>query len=133
MGSELLERLAQSLKSLGTFMLVPWGLISSARKCWPNPSSTRLGKTLVGRLVIGLEEVLAERIVGEAVPHQDPLQLGMAGEPDAHHVVDFALLEIGPAVDVVERRDLALAPRPRPSARAARSACPGWSCCRAGS
>ena len=49
--------------------------------------------------VIRFEEVFAERVVGVAFPHQDAGQLGMPGEPDAHHVVDFALLEVGPAPD----------------------------------
>ena len=73
------------------------------------PSSTRLSKTLVGPFVIGFEEVLAERVVGVAVPHQDALQLGVPGEPDAHHVVDLALLEVGPLPDRDDRGDLALA------------------------
>ena len=59
-------------------------------------------------LVVRLEEVLAEREVRVAFPHEDALQLGVAGEPDAHHVVDFAFLEIGPAPDVIERGNLAL-------------------------
>ena len=34
---------------------------------------------------------------------------GCPGEADPHHVVDFALLEVGPAIHVIERRDFALA------------------------
>src|SRR5208337_1603996 len=70
-----------------------------------NPARKDLG----GRLVVRLEEVLAEWIVGIAFPHENPLQLGVAGEANAHHVEDLSLLEIGAAINVVERRDFALA------------------------
>ena len=65
-----------------------------------NPAGEDLGRALV----IRLEEILAHRVVSVAVPHEDALQLGMPGEMHAHHVVDFALLEVGTAPDLVERR-----------------------------
>ena len=39
-------------------------------------------------------EILPQRKIRIAFPHQNPAQIGMAAKPDAHHVVDFALVPI---------------------------------------
>src|SRR3990172_7626259 len=48
------------------------------------------------------DEVLAERMAQEPFPHQEALEVGMAGEDDAEEVVDFALLQVG---SLPERRE----------------------------
>ena len=132
MGSELLERLAQSVKSLGHFQIGAVGIDLLGAEMLAEPLVNPAGKDLGGRLVVRLEEVLAERIVGIAFPHENPLQLGVAGEANAHHVEDFALLEIGPAINLVERRNFALPfGLGRPHTELDQAARPEW-CCQAG-
>src|SRR6185437_13508341 len=41
-----------------------------------------------------LQEVLAQRIAGEALPEKDTAQIRVAGEADAEQVVDLALLQL---------------------------------------
>src|SRR5262249_13862760 len=67
-----------------------------------NPAREYLGRPFV----IRLEIILAERIIGKAVPHQNARQVGVAGEANAHHVVDFALLEISALISLVKRGNL---------------------------
>jgi hypothetical protein len=50
-------------------------------------------------------KIFLEREVGIAVPHEDAAQVGMAGEVDAHHVIDFALMPVGALVDGDDRVD----------------------------
>src|SRR6266446_4888699 len=42
----------------------------------------------------GQREILAQWKIGIAVPHQDPAQIGMTTEADAHHIVDLAFMPI---------------------------------------
>src|SRR5690606_16703132 len=46
-------------------------------------------------------EALAQRVTGESVPQEDPAQVRVALELDAHQVVDLALLEQGTLVNRV--------------------------------
>ena len=48
-------------------------------------------------------EILAQRVIGIAVPHEDAAQIGMLVELDAHHVEDFALVPIGALINRYER------------------------------
>ena len=48
-------------------------------------------------VIVRRDVVLAHRMVGELVPHQDPAQVGMPGEDDAEKIKDLALLELGAA------------------------------------
>ena len=101
------ERLAQSLKSLGTFKFVPNGLDFLGAEMLAVALVDPAGKDLGRSFVVRLEKILAEREISEALPHQDALQLGVAREAHAHHVIDLALLEIGPTIHMIERGNLA--------------------------
>src|SRR5262249_58953543 len=70
----------------------------------------RLGRLLEVRLVV----VLAQGVALEPLPEQDPAQVRVPGEADAHHVVDFALLELRPRPNPRQRRDEWLVPPARP-------------------
>ena len=48
--------------------------------------------------------ILAQRVAGKTFPHQDALQVGMAGETDAKQVIGFSFLEICPWIDRHQRR-----------------------------
>ena len=56
-------------------------------------------------VVVGFDVVLAHRVVGKGIPHEESAQVGMAGENDAEEVEDFALLEFAGTPDRGERRD----------------------------
>ena len=58
--------------------------------------------------VVRLHIVLAHGMVFEAVPHQNPPQIRMAGKDDPEEVEDFALLELRRAPDRRQRRQLDL-------------------------
>src|SRR3970282_1563416 len=55
-------------------------------------------------LEIGLAPVLAQRMAGEALPHQDAAQVGMPGEANAEQIPGLAFLELDAGVDREERR-----------------------------
>ena len=63
--------------------------------------AVRRGLPLV---VVGLDVVLAHRMILELVPHQDAAQVGVALEDDAVEVEHLALLELARAPDRRERR-----------------------------
>ena len=108
LGSSPLERLGPVLVVLGDLHVGAEGVDLLGAEVLAEALVDPAGEDLGRALVIGLEEILAERVIGVSLPHEDALQLGVSGEADAHHVVDFALLEVGPAIDLVERRDHAL-------------------------
>ena len=58
------------------------------------------------RRLAGQREILAQRKIRIAFPHQNPAQIRMAAETDAHHVVNFALVPVGRAPDVSDARQL---------------------------
>ena len=57
------------------------------------------GANLAGHL----QEVLAQRVAGEAVPEEQPAQVGMAVEADAEQVEDLALLQVRAVVEAGQR------------------------------
>ena len=54
----------------------------------------------------GEREILAQREIRIAFPHQNPAQIRMTAEPDAHHVVDFAFMPVGRAPHSDDGRQL---------------------------
>ena len=87
--------------------MVPYGIDLLGAEVLPVALIDAAGKHLGRPFVIRLEKILAQGMVGVSFPHQDARQLGVAREAHAHHVVDLALLEISPAVNVIERGNFA--------------------------
>src|SRR5262245_57598726 len=55
-------------------------------------------------ILLGLDEVLAQRMTGPILGHQDAAQVGVALEGDAEQVEDLPLLPVGVAPDLAHRR-----------------------------
>ena len=53
-------------------------------------------------------EILAQRVVGKPLPHEDAAKIGMIHKANTHHVVNFALMPIGRRPDVGNRGGLAI-------------------------
>ena len=55
-----------------------------------------------------LDEILAQRMAGPVLGHQDAAKVAMALEVDAHQVENFALHPVGRRPDTLDRRDARL-------------------------
>src|SRR5262245_14886997 len=67
-------------------------------------ASSRLQQALPGRrnavVLLGLDEVLAERMARPVLRHEDAPEIGVAFEAHAEEIVGLALLPVGVAPDV---------------------------------
>ena len=110
-------------EAIRIFDVVPKGLCCSARYTWPPGQRDSNGLLLF--FEVRLLPVLAHGVAPKALPHQDALEVGMAGEADPVQVPGFALLEVGAGEHRHQRRQhrvvargLGLKHHPRPARNA---------------